>query len=185
MKGWRIGITGLALIVLLLTGLTRYERTLFFPDRPAEAYPTLPLRNFHRLLVIAPHCDDEVLGPGGLIRAALRRGMDVREGSLTVLSQLGLDPEKVFFLTYPERRLPVLWWQRWDQPDRSPFTGQEASPYPRAYRLGTSYQGKALLEDLLDILGSFRSGSPFRWKPEKRLCWTRQVGTFSLCTNRV
>lgn len=36
------------------------------------------LHGFQRLLVLAPHCDDETLGSGGLIQAALRAGLQVR-----------------------------------------------------------------------------------------------------------
>jgi LmbE family N-acetylglucosaminyl deacetylase len=38
----------------------------------------LPLDGHKRLLIVAPHCDDETLGSGGLILKALRRGMEVR-----------------------------------------------------------------------------------------------------------
>jgi LmbE family N-acetylglucosaminyl deacetylase len=37
----------------------------------------LPLSGYHRLLVFAPHEDDETLGQGGLIQHALAQGMDV------------------------------------------------------------------------------------------------------------
>ena len=38
----------------------------------------LPLAGHAKLLVLAPHCDDEVLGAAGAILAARRMGMDVR-----------------------------------------------------------------------------------------------------------
>lgn len=38
----------------------------------------LVLENYHRVLVLAPHCDDEILGAGGLIMAARRLEIDVR-----------------------------------------------------------------------------------------------------------
>jgi len=42
--------------------------------RPFHALPPLGAR----LLVLAPHPDDEVLGAAGMIEAAVRRGADVR-----------------------------------------------------------------------------------------------------------
>jgi LmbE family N-acetylglucosaminyl deacetylase len=72
----RIISTGL--IALLTMGMVRYECYLACSDTPVEAYPTVTLDAYHRLLVLAPHCDDETLGAGGLIQAGLREGLDVR-----------------------------------------------------------------------------------------------------------
>jgi LmbE family N-acetylglucosaminyl deacetylase len=38
----------------------------------------LSITGHHRLLVLAPHCDDETLGSGGLIQAAQKEGMQVQ-----------------------------------------------------------------------------------------------------------
>ena len=43
-----------------------------------ENLEALPLAGHRRLLVLAPHCDDETLGAGGLILAAQRLGMQVQ-----------------------------------------------------------------------------------------------------------
>jgi LmbE family N-acetylglucosaminyl deacetylase len=72
-------IAVLVLVVVLLgLGARTYEDYLATSDRSPETYPVLALNNYHRLLVLAPHCDDELLGAGGLIQSALRQGMDVR-----------------------------------------------------------------------------------------------------------
>lgn len=68
---------GLALVLLVTAGSISYERYLASSNRPLEAYPLLSLEGYHRLLVFAPHCDDEALGAGGLIQAALRQGLNV------------------------------------------------------------------------------------------------------------
>ncbi|MCX7681694.1 MAG: PIG-L family deacetylase [Anaerolineae bacterium] len=70
-------VSGLAVVLLLLVTSVDYERHLAFSDLPLEAYPVLELEGYRRLLVLAPHSDDETLGAGGLIQAALRQGMDV------------------------------------------------------------------------------------------------------------
>jgi LmbE family N-acetylglucosaminyl deacetylase len=69
---------GLSVCALLLVSGADYERYLASSGRPLEAYPALSLDGVKRLLVLAPHCDDEVLSAGGLIRAALEHGLDVR-----------------------------------------------------------------------------------------------------------
>ena len=74
----KASLFGLAASILLMMGAVDYECYLAGSDRPIDAYPALALDGYHRLLVLAPHCDDETLGAGGLIREALRRGMDVR-----------------------------------------------------------------------------------------------------------
>jgi len=68
------------LIFLLLAGIVVLTRLVFLPApgvTPASFKP-LSLGGVHRLLVLAPHCDDETLGPGGLILAAERAGIQVR-----------------------------------------------------------------------------------------------------------
>jgi len=184
---WALGLV----LLLLVAGTSTCERRLATSDRPADAYPVLSLEGYHRLLVVAPHCDDETLAAAGLIQAARRRGMEVRvviatagdgyiratatwfrrpprasdfvalgemrqQESLTALSRLGLDAEDVVFLTYPERRLGVLWWNHWDTPDRSPFTHRARNLYPRAFRFNAPYTGQSLLEDLRTLLQTFR-----------------------------
>lgn len=184
---WTLGLV----LVLLVVGTSSYERYLATPDRPADAYPMLSLEGHHRLLVVAPHCDDETLAAAGLIQAARRHGLDVRvviatagdgyiratatwfrrppraadfvalgemrqRESLAALSRLGLNEKDVVFLTYPERRIGVLWWRHWDTPDRSPFTGRTRNLYPRAFRFNAPYTGRAVLEDLRTLLEDFR-----------------------------
>ena len=77
LRSRRSWAAGLALVVLLTVGALDYERHLAGSNRSPETYPVLALDEHHSLLVLAPHCDDEVLGAGGLIQAALRQGLDV------------------------------------------------------------------------------------------------------------
>jgi len=69
-----------ALIVLGLATVGYLTWQVFLPN------PTVPLSNlqplslvgYHRLLILAPHCDDETLASAGLILAAQRAGIQVR-----------------------------------------------------------------------------------------------------------
>ena len=188
----KVWAMGLAFIILATADAVDYECYLAGSDRPSEAYPVLALDEFHRLLVLAPHCDDEILGAGGLIQAALRQGMDVRvvvvtagdgyrratiaefhrplltpedfivmgerrqQESLNALARLGLSPDAVTFLAYPERGLAALWWDYWEsgRPYCSPYSRRDQNLYPRAFRPGAPYSGEMLLDDLRTILAA-------------------------------
>ena len=63
---------GRAVIVLLLAAL---------PASAQEKFP--PISRDDRIVIVAPHPDDEVLGTGGVIQQALAAGADVRVIYLT------------------------------------------------------------------------------------------------------
>ncbi len=69
-----------ALIILLLAGISLLASQLAQPDPsvPLSDLKPLSLAGYHRLLILAPHCDDETLGSAGLILAAERAGIQVR-----------------------------------------------------------------------------------------------------------
>src|SRR3954464_5174677 len=66
-----------------------------------QAMGALQLRDGDRILVLAPHPDDEVLGAGGVLREAARRGLPLRVVFLT-----NGDSNEWSFLAY--RKPPVL-----------------------------------------------------------------------------
>ena len=150
--------------------------------------------SIYRLLVVAPHSDDETISSGGLIREVLARGGQVRvvmvtngdgsftgtmvefrklypnmrdylqsgflrqQESLNALESLGVPPEDVIFLSYPDRGILPMWEKFWDDsnPYRSPFTKQTQSPYARTYNPQAVYSGLSLFSDLRSILEDFQ-----------------------------
>ncbi len=68
------------LILLFLSAVVFFTRLLTRPVSGATAADLKPfsLAGYHRLLILAPHCDDETLGSAGLILAAERAGIQVR-----------------------------------------------------------------------------------------------------------
>jgi len=115
-------------------------------DRPFHALPALGAR----LLVLAPHPDDEVLGAAGMIDAAVRRGADVRVVVATdgevgpdnlragnelprrrrdetrhALADLGVDAGAIMFLGYADGSLAGAWSERWVA--RKPTEGQRSA----------------------------------------------------------
>ncbi len=190
-RKWKILLLISLLVLVILLGyrvlLSPYVMPLF------ELTP-LPMEGAQRLLVMAPHCDDETLGPGGVIQAAVRAGIEVRvviatngdgyryatmrdfrriypraldfirmgmlrqQESLAALRVLGVQPEKVYFLGYPDRGSPALWngyWSR-QKPYRSPFSKENRSPYPLTYNPAAVYSGEDYLADIAAILADYR-----------------------------
>jgi len=68
------------LILLFLSAVVLFTRLLTPPAPGGMAADLKPfsLAGHQRLLILAPHCDDETLGSAGLILAAQRVGMQVR-----------------------------------------------------------------------------------------------------------
>jgi LmbE family N-acetylglucosaminyl deacetylase len=189
----RAFLLGLALVVVVLSALVwaRWPR-LLAPSLSMLA--PISLEGHQRLLVVAPHCDDETLGAGGMIQAAARLGMGIRvvietngdgylfatmeefrrlfpraqdyihmgeirqQESLSALRLLGLAPENVTFLSYPDRGTPSLWNANWltTNPYRSPYIEATHSPYPISYNSQSVYAGQDLLADLQSILQSYQ-----------------------------
>ncbi len=159
----------------------------------SDLFP-LPVDGHQRILILAPHCDDETLGSAGLIQEALRKNIQVRvviatngdgflfatmedfrriypthadfirmgnlrqRESLAAMRVLGLQSGQVTFLSYPDRGTPALWNNHWSakNPYRSPYIGENKSPYPVTYDPKSVYTGEDYLADLQAILTSYR-----------------------------
>jgi N-acetyl-1-D-myo-inositol-2-amino-2-deoxy-alpha-D-glucopyranoside deacetylase len=184
------------LIILLLAGIALLTSQLTLPDTfvPISDLKSLSLDGYHRLLILAPHCDDETLSSAGLILAAQRTGIQVKvvittngdgylfatmqdflkiyprpadfirlgeirqRESIAALSKLGVKPDQITFLSYPDRGTPALWENHWapTNPYRSPFSGDTKSPYPITYNPHSVYAGADYLADLTSILKAYR-----------------------------
>jgi LmbE family N-acetylglucosaminyl deacetylase len=184
------------LILMLLSAIMLATHQITLPDASVATAGLQPFSptGYQRLLVLAPHCDDETLGSAGLILAAQRAGIQVQvviatngdgflfatmqdfhkiypthadfvhfgevrqQESLKALSILGVKPDQVSFLSYPDRGTPDLWNNNWQksEPFRSPYSGDTSSPYPITYDPNSVYAGEDYLADLTSILESYQ-----------------------------
>lgn len=172
---------------------------LLLKGRPPKLPPgTLgadePLTKNDRVVIIAPHCDDETLGAGGLLHDAVTAGADVhvimvtngdgfryaveaelrtlrpsrqtyirfayerQQETLNAVHLLGLAPDKVIFLGYPDRGIAHMWSSNWtpDNPYRSRYTGLTESPYSNSFTPGARYCGEQLAADLMTLFERYR-----------------------------
>lgn len=137
-----------------------------------------------RILVLAPHPDDEVLAAGGAIQEHLRKqhlvkiilvtlGDGQRRGlllpkrhflrlgerryreSLAALEILGVPRDRVIALGYPDRTLAQL-WQSDGQLCSSRYTKASTVPYEFARTPAAPYTKRALLTELQEIFSHER-----------------------------
>jgi LmbE family N-acetylglucosaminyl deacetylase len=147
-----------------------------------------------RILILAPHPDDETIATGGVIQKAVALGLPIRvvfltygdnaETSFVVYRKrpvvhgedvqqmglvrhdegvaaagvLGLSPDQLTFLGYPDFRTLVMWTDHWGdvEPCKSMFTQTTVVPYPNALRPGTPYRADEILADIEGILREFK-----------------------------
>ena len=164
------------------------------PTVAPKARPELTLKPDDRILVLAPHPDDETLSSGGLIQQAQAMGLPVHVAFLTngdnnewafslyrgalsldptsvlegglvrhqealnATAALGLKPEDVTFLGYPDFGTLRIWLDHWRdrEPLRAMMTERNAVPYTSALSPNAPYRGESILADLTTVLRDFK-----------------------------
>ncbi|SMB92310.1 N-acetylglucosaminyl deacetylase, LmbE family [Thermanaeromonas toyohensis ToBE] len=81
-----------------------------------------------------------------------------QEEASKALAILGVPPEDITFLGYPDGGLGKIWWAYWstEKPYRSPTTHSRAVPYATALSPGAVYSGINILADLLRVIKSYQ-----------------------------
>ena len=166
---------------------------------PPSTWPPLSLSPQDRLLILAPHPDDEVLGCGGLIQQAVAMRLPIRvvfftygdnnewsffvyrrrpvllpnavrqiglirhDEALAAAAVLGLAPDQLTFLGYPDFGTLRIWETHWgsQRPFQSMLTRVRAVPYDNALRPGAPYTGEEIVRDLTAIIRQFRPTKVF------------------------
>jgi len=156
-----------------------------------------------RILILAPHPDDETLGCGGIIQKAVALHLPIRVVFLTygddnewsflvyrklpvigsqaikkmgllrakearqATARLGLQPQQITFLGYPDHAMESIWNEHWGNrpPAVGPLSRAHQVPYSDAFRPGAPYKGEDVVEDFVSILREFKPTKIFLSHP--------------------
>ena len=157
-----------------------------------------------RILVIAPHPDDESLCCAGVLQRARSNGAIIAvvwitagdgfaldamlvehspwptQSALRLLgeqrlaeaaaaaSELGVAPERQYFLDYPDRGVAALAGDYYQRSYRSASTGLTAVAYAGAFNPGASYTGSNLARDLARVIDGFQPTLVLAAAPQDR-----------------
>ena len=152
------------------------------------------LDSHDRVLILAPHADDEIISSAGLIQQAVKTGAQVKIVYLTngdnslgsVIKEnknlklnpnefialgeqrmleaknstavLGLKPDSLLFLGYPDQGLTAMLNKNYDpsKPYASKGTEFTYNPYSGTYQSGQDYTGTNVVNDLQTIIEAFK-----------------------------
>lgn len=199
------GTTILAVAVLLLLAAAAVLSLPRGDVRRAVIFATqkLTFDAGDRILVLAPHPDDESIACGGVIQQAVDLGLPVHvvfltygdanqwsfvlyrkrpefepsqveamgevrhDEALAATGLLGLRPDQLTFLGYPDFGTLSIWLTHWrdEPPLRSIFARATQVPYANAYQPGAPYKGEEILADLTAAIKDFRPTKVFLSHP--------------------
>jgi len=175
---------------------------LFLPQT-TRADEEIKFQAQDRVLIVAPHPDDETLGVAGVIQSALAAGADVKvlfmthgefneiaaifyqkrplitqkdflkngqirkNEAIAALTCLGVKPENVIFLGYPDQGTFQMWQTYWNAPKayRSLLMRMDKVLYPDEFSSGKEFRAENLCGDMKKVLLDFHPTQIFVTTP--------------------
>lgn len=163
----------LALVVIILS--IAFISTSFgnYPIKTPKNINNSLIQPQDKVLVIAPHPDDETIGCAGIIRYCVENNISVKIVVLTdgylsappverhdkcvsAMKTLGVPSDDIIFLGYPDGTLPMLLTKNWNHKNPHNINGITTNiNYPYSYQRNASYSGESLYYNLLEIINKF------------------------------
>lgn len=163
----------LILTLILLGGILFISAFVHIPSAIQSGktvYPLLSFKKSDRVMIIAPHPDDEALAAAGIIRYCVNHNIPVKvvivtnggsdlagqrhTESLEAMKKLGLN-DNITFLDYPQVGLTHLLAQNWNKPYMDP-KGISHSMNKFSHNPGAPYTGESLAMELEDVIYDFK-----------------------------
>lgn len=160
----------------------------------ADITPANEITEKDRVLVFAPHPDDEAIGAAGILQKAVRAGAKVKvvcftngdanqlafivyekrftfrkgeffhmgqvrkEETIDAMRSIGVEPDDVIFLGYPDFGTMAILLRYWDpqKPYRSFLAKMNKVSYPESLSPNAPYVGSSIINDLKKVIGDFK-----------------------------
>jgi LmbE family N-acetylglucosaminyl deacetylase len=200
------GMRNKAGLIMIFAGIIMAGVPAFCQSEEAAqpaSWPPVNLNAQDRILILAPHPDDEILACGGIIQKAKALGLPLRvvfftygdnnewafliyrkrlvimpkavrgmglirhDEALAADKTVGVFPEDITFLGYPDFGTLDIWYRHWQESPSflSMLTEVRAVPYLNAFRPGALYKGEEIVKDIGAILKEFKPTKIFLSHP--------------------
>lgn len=164
---------GLALVVIILSITFISFSLVNYPIKPPSNVNNSFVQQQDKVLIIAPHPDDETIGCAGVIRYCVENNIPVKivvltdgylsaspikrhNESVNAMKTLGVPQDNIIFLGYPDGTLPKLLTKNWDHNHPYNINGTTTNGnYPYSYQKNASYSGESLYYNLMEIINNF------------------------------
>lgn len=127
----------------------------------------------------------------------LHLGYERQKECRRALGEVGVEPDHIHFLGFPDGGLDILWHDRWQRSFTSATTGKRYGPYLDSFGEGLSYRGATLVETLTGLVRRLEpdwvvtphplDGHPDHWATDAftSLAWLRAYAAGDRWADRV
>ncbi|MCE5214685.1 MAG: PIG-L family deacetylase [Methanobacterium sp.] len=145
-----------------------------YPIKPGKNINKSLIQSEDRVLIIAVHPDDESIASAGVISYCIEHNIPLKivvltdgylgssavtrhDESIAAMKILGVNPDNIIFLGYPDGSLPSLLTKNWESnnPYKVNNTTNNAN-YTYSYQKNATYSGTNLYHNLAEIMSNFQ-----------------------------